>query len=283
VAVDATRRRVLVACTRNPNMVLELAAASDGTLLPRRCWYYPGRLYLHDLAFVGGALHGNAVGLDVVVRLPESGGFEPAWWPRCVDAGAEPRLGPNTLQLNSIAAGPDLAGSFFSASAAAPGRWRPGHARFPVDGRGVVFAGDTREPIAGGLTRPHSARLHRGRIYVDNSGYGELGRLRDGSYEPVARLPGWTRGLCLHDRVAFVGTSRVIPRFRQYAPGLRVSDSVAGVHAVEVATGRILGSILWPEGNQVFAVEMAPAGVGGLPARRRGQDLQPLFFHGAAR
>ena len=44
-----------------------------------------------------------------------------------------------------------------------------------------------------------------------NSGYGELGFVSDGRLEVVARLSGWTRGLCIVGDVAFVGTSRVIP------------------------------------------------------------------------
>ena len=49
----------------------------------------------------------------------------------------------------------------------------------------------------------------------------------DGSFVPVVRLRGWTRGVALTDGVAFVGTSRVIPRFHRYAPG---SGRGCGIH-----------------------------------------------------
>jgi len=80
-------------------------------------------------------------------------------------------------------------------------------------------------------------------------------------FVPVARLPGWTRGLAFRDGVAFVGTSRVLPRFSQYAPGLDRKRSVCGVHALDAATGRTLGSIVWPYGNQIFALEGLPTSV----------------------
>jgi uncharacterized protein (TIGR03032 family) len=145
---------------------------------------------------------------------------------------------------------------------------RPGHRNFPVDRRGVIFSGATREPIATGLTRPHSARLARGKLWVDNSGYGELAIVRDGGIAPLARLPGWTRGLAFHGKIAFVGTSRVLPRFRQYAPGLDVDHSVCGVHAVDIDSGRVLGSLTWPFGNQIFAVDWIPASLAaGFPFR----------------
>jgi len=185
--------------------------------------------------------------------------------------------------LNSIAAGPDLDGSYFSASAAAPGGRRPGHRNFAVDGRGVIFSGATREPIAAGLTRPHSTRLRRGVLWVDNSGYGEVGTVKDGRFEAVARLPGWTRGLAIKGNVAFVGTSRVIPRFRRYAPGLDVDRAVCGVHALDVTSGEILGSLVWPAGNQIFAIDWAPRRMtAGFPftlaTRRRTGPLERLFY-----
>ena len=91
-----------------------------------------------------------------------------------------------------------------------------------------------------------------------NSGYGELGVCRDGTFDPQTRLPGWTRGLCLVDGLAFVGTSRVIPRFRRYAPGLDLERSECGVHVVDLSRGEVLGSLIWPEGNQIFAIEALP-------------------------
>ena len=92
----------------------------------------------------------------------------------------------------------------------------------------------------------------------------------------VARLPGWTRGLAFHDDVALVGTSRVIPRFRSYAPGLDLDGSVCGVFAIDTRTGETLGSLIWPEGNQVFAVEVLPRALtSGFP---RG-DVRELYYN----
>jgi len=252
-------------------------------LVPVRSRFYPGCLYLHDLALVGGRLHANAVGQNAVVRLDPDGGYERVWWPRSIETEHGPAFAPNYLQLNSIAAGPDLAGSYFSASAGAPSARRPGQRHFPVDGRGVVFSGVTREPVARGLTRPHSARLRAGRLWVDDSGYGEVGVVEDGRFRAVARLPGWTRGLAFRGDVAFVGTSRVLPRFRQYAPGLDVDTSVCGLHAIDATSGTVLGSITWPWGNQIFAVECVPEDfTSGFPfparARRAVARETRLFY-----
>lgn len=282
VAFDAARGIVHVAATRNPNQVFDFAPVSAALpradtqapdlsgrpLVPIRSRYLPGCTYLHDLALVGGELHGNAVGENVVLRLPPHGGPERVWWPRCVERDGAPDVSRNYIQLNSIAAGPNVGASYFSASSERISARRPGHRNYAVDGRGVIFSGSTREPMARGLTRPHSARLHEGRVWVANSGHGELGVAAAGRFEPVVRLAGWTRGLSFAADVAFVGTSRVLPHFRQYAPGLEIDRSVCAVHAVRTATGEVLGSLVWPYGNQVFAVEPVPAAYSlGFPLR----------------
>lgn len=296
IAYDAARGIVHIACTRNPNQVLDfkpaastaprsdapLADAQNRPLVPVKSRFYPGSLYLHDLAIIGGELYGNSVGQNAVVRLSDDGAHERVWYPRCIERDGTPVFGQNHIQLNSIAAGNTLESSYFSASADRLSARRPGHRNFPVDRRGVVFSGATREPIARGLTRPHSARLHDGKVWVDNSGYGELGFVEDNGLTVVARLPGWTRGLAFHGGIAFVGTSRVIPRFRQYAPGLDVDRSRCGLHAVDTRTGAVLGSVTWAQGNQIFAIEALPhAFTGGFPFRagaRRRQNEKNLFY-----
>lgn len=261
--------RLVIASTRNPNMIFDLAPCRnsvvgrggdefEGQLLPRQSRYYPGCLYLHDIAFIAGQLHGNAVGLNAIVRLEDDGRFEPVWWPRSIDGDAGPRFEKNYLQLNSIAAGRTLKDSFFGASVAEPSARRPGHRNFAVDGRGVVFSGRTRETFCKGLTRPHSARLHQDELWIDNSGYGETGRVVDGRFEPFARLPGWTRGLFFHGRFLFVGTSRVLPRYQHYAPGLDPDRCIAGIHILDLQTGKTAASLTWPHGNQLFAIEAVP-------------------------
>jgi uncharacterized protein (TIGR03032 family) len=296
LAVDRARGTVHVASTRNPNQLFEFApstgqlprldvaarASVGRPLLPVRSNLYPGCLYLHDLALVDGELLGTAVGENAVVRFDHGDGYERIWWPRCIETGRGPVFGRNHIQLNSIAAGTDLASSFFSASTDVMTRRRPGHRNFSVDRRGVIFSGATREPIVRGLTRPHSARLHGRRLWVANSGYGELGVVVDGAFEPVSRLRGWTRGLCFHRHVAFVATSRVIPRFRSYAPGLDVEKSVCGVHAIDARDGTVRGSLLFPDGNQIFAVDWLPARVThGFPfsAGRRNRERERRLFY----
>jgi len=249
--------------------------------VPVRSQFLPGATYLHDLSVMGGVLHGNSVGQNAIVRIGEHGA-ERVWWPLCIEVGGRPIFSRNHIQLNSIAGGPDVSSSYFTASTDRITSRVPGHRNFPVDKRGVLFSGLTREPVVRGLTRPHTARLHDGSVWLDNSGYGEFGAIEGENFVPVVRLPGWTRGLTFHRNVAFVGTSRVIPRYRQYAPGLETETSLCGVHAVDTASGRVLGSVVWPAGNQIFALDWIAGRVSyGFPFQASSRNPtrdRDLFF-----
>ena len=121
IAYDPARSIVCVACTRNPNQVMTLQpyggaldrldsapsslANNPRPLLPIRSVYYPGCIYIHDLAFIGGELHANSVGQNAVTRLYDDGRHERVWYPRCIERDGAPIFGQNQIQLNSIAAG----------------------------------------------------------------------------------------------------------------------------------------------------------------------------------
>jgi uncharacterized protein (TIGR03032 family) len=297
IAFDRASGAVHVASTRNPNQIFTFAPVTgirprvgiSGALAQRRplvpvaSSFFAGCLYLHDLAMIGGELHGTATGENAVVKLGPEGRVTRVWWPRSIERGRRPVFEQNHIQLNAIAAGATVDDSHFAASSVDLARRRPGHRNYPVDGRGVILSGATREPIAFGLTRPHSLRRHRGHLWVANSGHGEVGFIAQQRFQPVARLPGWTRGLCIHQDLAFVGTSQVIPRFRAYAPGVEVNRSVCGVHALDVKSGTVRASYTWPAGNQIFAIEPLPSHVSsGFPltwkrAPRRERDLFYAF------
>jgi uncharacterized protein (TIGR03032 family) len=296
LAIDRKSNRVMFASTRNPNQIytwkpvtsalerldIKARTLNEGLLAPVSSTFYPGSLYLHDLAILGSGLYANAVGHNAVVRLEPDGSFKRVWWPKSIERHGQPIFSRNHIQLNSIAGGKTLQDSYFTASSAETGRLRPGHLNYPVDQTGVVLSGRSREPVCFGLTRPHSARLHNGQVWLANSGYGQFGFVSGNRLEVVAHLPGWTRGLCIIKDVAFAGTSRVIPRYARYAPGLATADSRCAIHAVSCNSGELLGSLEWPSGNQIFAVDwIDDQATSGFPfsvsSRKRSQELA-LFY-----
>ena len=139
LAVDRSARRVLLASTRNPNQVYTLKPvtsalqrsdmpgprAEGGLLAPVSCAFFPGSLYIHDVAVIGTSVFANAVGHNAVVRLQADGSFERVWWPKAAERDGQPVSSANYIQLNSIAAGKSLASSYFTASSARMGALDP--------------------------------------------------------------------------------------------------------------------------------------------------------------
>ena len=98
LAMDRENNRVFAACTRNPNQIMELRPAgeplersdipagnAERPLVPTRSWFFPGCMYFHDLALIGGELHANAVGHNAIAKINLDGGYARVWHPKIID------------------------------------------------------------------------------------------------------------------------------------------------------------------------------------------------------
>lgn len=87
-----------------------------------------------------------------------------------------------------------------------PGGWREQR-----NDSGAVLDVPSGRPVATGLSMPHSPRWYEGQLFVLNSGFGRLERVHaaTGARDIVALLPGYARGLAIHNGLAFVGLSRI--------------------------------------------------------------------------
>jgi uncharacterized protein (TIGR03032 family) len=301
IAVDQDKRVIYVASTRNPNMIYqfnpiqgfierkdknkfrEISTAVKNTLVPGKVFFLPGSLYIHDMIFMNRKLYANAVGHNSIIQISEDGGYKYVWWPKCIEKENKPDISDNYLQLNSIAAGKTINNSYFTSSTEKILSTRPGDINFPVNKKGVLFYGKTKEVVCRGLTRPHSARMNEGKVWLNNSGYGEIGFVEKNKFNSFLKLPGWTRGLYFKDDIAFVGTSRVNTRFSNYAPGVDLKSDICAIHAIDIKKCKIIGSIDWPFGSQIFAVEGIDKNYfGGLPMnllqRKTPENLNHLFY-----
>ncbi len=100
------------------------------------------------------------------------------------------------------------------------------------------------ETVVGGLSMPHSPRLHRERLWLLDSGNGYLGVVdpQRGTFQRVAFCPGYARGLTFHGDYALIGLSK--PRQRTFA-GLPLDDALrqhnaeplCGLQVVDLRSG----------------------------------------------
>jgi uncharacterized protein (TIGR03032 family) len=82
-----------------------------------------------------------------------------------------------------------------------------------------------------------------------------------GRYEPIAELPGFTRGLDFHGRFAFIGLSQV--RETAVFSGIpiteRLTERTCGVWVVDIRTGQTVAFLRFEDALQeIFAVQVVP-------------------------
>jgi uncharacterized protein (TIGR03032 family) len=157
-----------------------------------------------------------ATRFNCLATLAERGSFAAVWRPPFIDRlAAEDRC-----HLNGFA--PVDGCPAFATCVAATNlaeAWRE-HRR----NGGIVIDVASGETVASGLSMPHSPRLHRDRLWLVQSGTGELGHidLTTGRFEPVCFLQGFARGVAFVGDHAVVGVSR--PRENRTFEGLALNE-----------------------------------------------------------
>ena len=185
-------------------------AGYDRLYVPRVA-YTTGDLDAHDLAVTraGQVVFVNTL-FSCLATLSERASFVPLWRPPFVSRlAAEDRCHLNGLAL---ADGEPAYVTLVGRSDVADG-WREHRRR-----GGCVYDVRTSEPVCEGLSMPHSPRVHAGKIWLLEAGSGHLGFVdpKTGSFERVAFLPGYARGLCIIGDYAVIGLSK-LRRSRTFA------------------------------------------------------------------
>jgi uncharacterized protein (TIGR03032 family) len=229
----------------------------DACFLPRGC-HVTGNIQGHEMAWdAEGALWVVNTRFSCLCTLDRSASFAPRWRPPFVTA-LEPT---DRCHLNGLGM-KDGRPAYVTAlgDTDAPAGWRADKAR-----GGILMDVASGEVIARGLSMPHSPRWYAGRLWVCESGTGTLGVVdRDsGRYEPVAAVPGFTRGLDFAGHLALVGLSQV--RESAVFNGIPITERLAaeertcGVCVVDLRTGKVVALLRFDTAVQeVFAVTVLP-------------------------
>ncbi len=244
----------------------------DALYLPRAT-FHTGDLNTHDVAFQGDDLLLVNTRFSCLARLSTRFNFTPFWSPSFVsDRVPEDRCHLNGLAMDG--GQPRFVTALGTTDAA--GAWRQDKAT-----GGVLIELSSGQVVLRGLSMPHSPRCCGGRLWVLNSGTGEL-LLVDplqGRSVPVCRLPGYLRGLALVGPYALVGLSKI--RERHIFGGLPIQkdfDSLrCGVAVVDLRSGRLAGLFEFTGGcEELYDVQF-------LPGVRRPMilNLQKEAFHQA--
>jgi uncharacterized protein (TIGR03032 family) len=197
-----------------------------------------GDLDIHDIAVdAGGRVLFVATLFGCLATLNDCYSFTPLWRPPFLSKlTAEDRCHLNGLALED---GRPRYVTLVSASDVVDA-WRDRRR----DG-GCVLEVPSGRVVAEQLSMPHSPRVYRGRLWLLNSGTGQLGSINPTSstFVPLAFCPGYLRGLAFTGDYAVVGLSR--PRHDKTFGGLALDDELTrrkaearcGLHVIDLRSG----------------------------------------------
>jgi uncharacterized protein (TIGR03032 family) len=243
-----------------PAVVRRLAPANkhDGCFLPRSS-HVTGNVAIHEMAWVkdekGPELWFVNTRFSCLCTLDGAHSFVPRWRPPFISALApEDRCHLNGLGL--IDGRPRLVTVLGRTDTA--GGWRT----TKKDG-GALLDVPSGAVVVSGLSMPHSPRWYAERLWLLESGQGSLGMVdaAAGKYEPLAVLPGFTRGLDFCGRYAFVGLSQVRETavFSGIPLAERLQERTCGVWVVDLGSGKTVAFVRFEEAVQeIFAVQVVP-------------------------
>jgi len=229
----------------------------DACFLPRAS-HVTGNIQIHEMAWgAGGELWVVNTRFSCLCTLDGSASFAPRWRPPFVSA-LEPTNRCHLNGLGMVDGRPRYVTALGESDA--PAGWRANKAK-----GGILIDVASGEVITRGLSMPHSPRWYAGRLWVCESGAGTFGFIDPNTlkYEPVAEVPGFTRGLDFAGNLAFVGLSQV--RESAVFSGIPITERLAehqrmcGVCAIDLTTGQVVALLRFGTAVQeVFAVTVLP-------------------------
>lgn len=261
LAVDRTRiaigtRRQIHFLKSAPELGPRMApeGTRDGCWLPRFS-FYTGNVHGHELAWGNDGLWVVNTLFSSLCTLHEDFSFVPRWQPPFInELAAQDRCHLNGLAMEN--GRPRYV--TVMAESNEPAGWRENKAT-----TGALIDVPSGQSIARGLSMPHSPKLYGDRLWVLNSGCGELGTVdrTTGRYESIERVPGYTRGLAFAGQFAFVGLSKI--RETSIFGGVPIAEDrenlKCGVAVVDLQTGRSIAAFQFFSGvEEIFAIDVIP-------------------------
>jgi|694.fasta_scaffold05629_13 uncharacterized protein (TIGR03032 family) len=254
IAVGARRQIHFLKAAHEVASSLPPAQTYDGCFVARNS-FVTGSIHGHDLAFGNEGLWVVNTLFSCLCTLEEDYNFYPRWRPPFISQ----LIDQDRCHLNGLAL-ENGAPRFVTVLGVTdqPAGWRSNK-----KSGGAILDVPSGEIISRGLCMPHSPRVYQGKLWVLNSGCGELATvdLRTGKLDTVASLPGYTRGLSFYGNYAFIGLSRI--RETNVFGGLPIGEHPERLHCglgiVDITSGRTIATLQFKTGvEELFAVETLP-------------------------
>ena len=220
-----------------------------------RTSFVTGNIHCHDMSWGADGLWVVNTLFSNLSTLHPDYSWVPRWQPRFITAlQPEDRCHLNGLAIEN---GQPRYVTAMSETDTRQG-WRPTKAV-----SGVVMDVPSRETVARGFAMPHSPRIHENRLFVLNSGLGDLSVVdpSNGQITAIEQFPGYTRGLSFCGPFAFVGLSRI--RETSTFDGIPIAEQRehlrCGVAVADLRSGKAVAYLEFKSGvEEIFDVQVLP-------------------------
>ncbi|GAB4217614.1 MAG: hypothetical protein OHK0012_22640 [Synechococcales cyanobacterium] len=237
-----------------PAVASRLSPNHDACFLPRQS-HITGDIDIHEMAYGREGLWFLNTRFSCLCSLDADFSFVPRWRPPFVSGyDLSDRCHLNGLALvDGIPTYVTMLGETDS-----PGGWRANKAN-----GGLLMDITSNQILLRGLSMPHSPRWYNNTLWVLESGQGTLAVVdaQQGRWQPIAQVPGFTRGIDFYGSLAFIGLSKI--RETAVFSGLpitqRLTERICGVWVVDLRTGQTVAFLRFEEGvEEIFAVQVLP-------------------------
>ncbi|WP_462161074.1 TIGR03032 family protein [Microcystis aeruginosa] len=237
--------------------------------------YTTGNVNVHDVALDGeGKLIFVNTDFSCLAELKTGYSFNPIWQPPFIsELRAEDRCHLNGLAL--------VEGQPIYLSACSGTNQGAGWRNCRQDG-GILLHLPSNEIIMRGLSMPHSPRFYRDKLWVLNSGSGELGYIEAEKFYPITFCSAFVRGLAFWKNYAFVGLSKLrsavfsglVLEERLLATG---HQALCGLMVVDLNTGEIVHSLIFNDTiEELFDVVVLPGVIRPKLLGLQNEDIERL-------
>jgi uncharacterized protein (TIGR03032 family) len=256
----AVKPGTIAICTRKdvwflrsaPDIAAKLPGQHDACYLARTS-HFTDDIQAHEAAWVGNEFWIVNTLFSCLCALHPHYSFAPRWRPPFISA-----LRPeDRCHLNGVAV-VDGQPRYVAAlgETDTPSGWRA-----VKDRGGCLIEVPSGRLVTRGLSLPHSPRVVGNRIFFLHSGQGGLAVAdpKTGQVTSVARVPGISRGLAIHNQYAFLGLSKARPTL-EGVPIVAERDKLrCGVWVIDLQTGAVAGHLEFLAGvEEVFDVQLLP-------------------------
>lgn len=224
------------------------------TLFLPQATYYTGQVDIHDLHWGKQQLWAVNTSFSCLSTIDHKYSFTPQWKPNFISTlASEDRCHLNGLAMKN--GRPQYVSALGTGDTTQS--WREN-----ITKGGVLMDVPSNEIIAEGLAMPHTPRLWNDELYVLLSAAEQLVKVdvESGTYETVAHIGGFVRGMAKYGDFVFVCTSKLRKNSSTFKH-LDIADKAnqAGITVVHLPTGSKVAQLTFQMSvDEIYDIQILP-------------------------